>query len=358
MPRFSPRRLVVALLVAAIALLAVGAAAARSTAAPAAASFTPSSFYPSSVADAPAAKVQRSLLAAVTWRGGPIVTSTGETVAVFVSDTLPTVTPEQWAEFLVHLDHGPEISKVTVRIATLEEIQQICGARALGCYGDNQLISIGESQIDGTTPDEVVRHEYGHHIAFNRSNAPWAAIDWGPKYWASAVGVCARVKTGGAYPGDEASHYDQNPGEAWAETYRVLEERKIGILDSSWQIVSPAFFPNDTSLAAALRDVSQPWTAGTAKTFRTRFTKKGKKVWLGQVQTPLDGSVNVKAQIPRGGLYDVAVLAPNRRTVLMHAGSSGGTVRLVAGTCGQRSLYVRVTDRSGVGRVSVTVSTP
>jgi hypothetical protein len=344
------------MLVAAIAVLAAGAAAVRSTAAPE--TFTPTTFFPGVPEGVPVAKSHRPLLTAVTWRGGPIVASTGETVTVLVSDSLPTVTPEQWAEFLVQLDHGPEISSVTVRIATLDEVQQLCGARALGCYGDDQLIAVGETQLDGTTPEEVVRHEYGHHIAFYRSNPPWDAIDWGPKFWASAVGVCARVQQGSAFPGDEGTHYDQNPGEAWAETYRVLEERKVGILESSWQIVSQAFFPNDATLAAAQRDVTEPWTVGQATTSRTVFKKKGKKVWVVQVQTPLDGNLNAKVVLPRGGLYDVALLAPNRRTVLRHTVSKGGTARIVTGICGQRSLFVRVTDRSGTGRASATVSTP
>jgi hypothetical protein len=352
LPLSTPRRLVVGTLFVSIALLAACVAGVRPEAA---ASAPPRAF--GAIQDPPGATVHRSQLTAVTWRGGPIVTSTGETVTVYVSDSLPAVTPEQWAEFITHLDHGSEISKVTVRLATLDEVQQICNARALGCYGDNEVVSIGETQIDGTTPDEVVRHEYGHHIAFNRSNVPWAAVDWGPKFWASAVGVCARVRHGRAYPGDERLHYDENPGEAWAETYRVLEERKAGITNSSWQIVSQSFFPNDASLAAALRDVTQPWTAAKATTYRTRFTKKGKKVWLAQVQTTLDGNVALTARVPKG-MYDVALLSSNRRTVLAHTRSSGGTVRLSAGICGQRTLSMRVTDRSGSGPVAVTVSVP
>jgi hypothetical protein len=344
----------VSALVISITLLAAGAGAGRSEATPA----TSWAYY-GATADPTEALVHRSLsLPGVPSRGGPITTSTGETVNVFVSDSLPTVTPEQWAEFIAHLDHGSEISKVTVQIATLDEVQQICGAQALGCYGDNQLISMGETFTDGTTPEEVVRHEYGHHIAFNRANPPWAAIDWGPKYWASVVGVCKRVKHDGAYPGDEGVHYDQNPGEAWAETYRVLEERKAGIFDSKWQIVSRNFFPNEASLAAAERDVLHPWTAGTSATYRTNFTQRGKKVWLVPVQTLLDGNLNLKVTLPRAGLYDLAVLSPNRRTVMRHAVSRGGTTRIVGGICGIRSLYVRVSDRSGSGRVSVTVSTP
>jgi hypothetical protein len=42
------------------------------------------------------------------------------------------------------------------------------------------------------TPQEVVRHELGHHVAFNRLNTPWTAVNWGPKAWATDQDVCAR----------------------------------------------------------------------------------------------------------------------------------------------------------------------
>ena len=51
-------------------------------------------------------RASRLAQAAVTFRGGPITTSTGETVDVRVSDALPleTSTPEGWAEFLAAHD--------------------------------------------------------------------------------------------------------------------------------------------------------------------------------------------------------------------------------------------------------------
>ena len=156
--------------------------------------------------------------AAIAWHGGAIVTSTGETVNVLVSDSFApdAVTPEGWAEFLAKLVHGPELSSLTTYIAPLTEITQLCGTGALGCYRQNRSVALGETLPDGTTPEEVVRHEYGHHIALYRSNAPWQAIDWGPKNWASAADICARVQRNEAYPGNEDDHYAQNPGEACA----------------------------------------------------------------------------------------------------------------------------------------------
>jgi hypothetical protein len=315
------------------------------------------------IEDAPGAtfRLDRLVRTAISWRGGPITTSTGETVTVYVSDAyaVDAVTPESWAEFVAHLTHGSEISDIVIRLAPLDQVEALCQAPALGCYARDELVSIGDTLIDGTTPDEVIRHEYGHHIAFNRTNPPWQAIDWGPKYWASSINVCSKVTQGNAFPGDEGQHYDQNPGEAWAETYRLMDERKNGIVTASWDVVSSSFFPPEAALEAAERDVTQPWAAGHTSVFRRQFTKKGKKVWSISLQTPLDGNVSIAATLPKGGLYDVSLVAPNGRTVLKRGFFSGSrTKRIVASVCGQRSLFLRVTQKGTFGRVSVTASTP
>jgi hypothetical protein len=298
--------------------------------------------------------------AGITYRGGPITTSTGETVEVRVSDTLPleTSTPEGWAEFLTKLTHGPEIAQLTTYIATFDEVQEICGSRALGCYGDDQIVAPGELIAD-ISPEEVVRHEYGHHIAFHRVNTPWAAIDWGPKRWASAANVCAKVSRREAYPGDEGSNYARNPGEAWAETYRLMDERKVGITTATWQIVAPSFYPNEAALVAAEQDVVSPWTAPRT-TFSTRvFGKRTPKVWWIPLTTPLDGTLRVSATLHGRMTSEVALVATNRRTVLRRAHWIGQRVkRLESQVCGQRSLFVRVTQKGALGRVRVSVTTP
>jgi len=298
--------------------------------------------------------------AAVTWRGGPITASSGEVVHVFVSDLLPAETPETWAEFLVTLTHGPEITSLTTRLAPLEEVQQLCGAQALGCYFRNEMISLGEPLIEGgATAEEVVRHEYGHHIANHRVNTPWRALDWGPKNWSSAAGVCARVSRGEAFPGNEGRNYSLNPGEAWAETYRLMDERKVGITTASWEIISQSFFPGEPALAAAERDVLSPWTAGQKVVHRRVFGKGTKKVWWIPVATPLDGNLKVSATLPRNGLHEVALVSGNRQNVIRRAQWTGQRVKSAATTvCGQRSLFLRVTQAGGLGRVTVTVSTP
>jgi hypothetical protein len=297
--------------------------------------------------------------APIAWRGGAIVASTGETVNVLVSDSFApeAVTPESWAEFLVKLVHGPELASLTTYIAPLDEIRLLCGSGALGCYRQNRSVALGESLPDGTTPEEVVRHEYGHHVALYRTNPPWEAIDWGPKNWASAEDICARVVRKEAYPGDEDEHYAQNPGEAWAETYRLMDERKAGITTATWPIIAPSLYPTEAALVAAEKDVVQPWTAGTRSVFRKSVAKD--KTWWIPLTTPLDGQLAVTARLPRGGEHRVELMAANRRTLLKRGAAAGAGVRRIRSTvCGQRSLFVRVSQRGKPGLVTVVAATP
>ena len=174
----------------------------------------------------------------------------------------------------------------------------------------------GETAFD-TSPQEIARHEYGHHIAFHRSNAPWDAIDWGPKRWASAANICARVTRKEAYPGDEGSNYARNPGEAWAEVYRLTDERKAGITTATWPIIAPSFYPDAPALDAAELDVVQPWTAPRTTSFTHVF---GKKDLQGLVDTALDSArrrCRISATVPERGIIDVALVAPNRRTIVV-----------------------------------------
>jgi hypothetical protein len=358
---FSRLRLAAVLLAGGLLAVAL-AGATRSDAAGASGIATPTQARSIDAQPGTALRADRLAAAAVSWRGGPITTSTGEVVEVFVSDTLPveTVTPEYWAEFLAKLTHGPELASVTSYHAPIAEVRELCGARALGCYSRNTMVSIAEpAPIDGTTPEEVVRHEYGHHIALYRDNSPWRAIDWGPKRWATVATVCPKVTRGQAYPGDEGSNYSLNPGEAWAEVYRLLEERRAGITTSSWQIIAPSFFPDDPALQAAEQDVLQPWTKGAVAGFRKTFAKRTPKVWWIPLTTPLDGNLRITAALPKGGQHEVALVAANRKTVLRRALWAGQRAkRIDTAVCGQRSLFIRVTQAGALGRVSVSAATP
>jgi hypothetical protein len=315
------------------------------------------SFDSGPVAPVPASKMARALPAL---RGGPVTASTGEVVDVRVSDLLPaTVTPENWAEFMVGLVHGPELASLTAYVVTYDEMQDVCGRNALGCYSAHQMIVPGEVTPDGTTPEEIIRHEYGHHVAFNRVNTPWVAVDWGPKYWASSANVCARVARREAFPGNQGSNYPSNPGEAWAETYRLLDERKDGITTGTWPIIAPSFYPTEAALLAAERDVVQPWTASTTTVFTHQFPKVARKVWWIRLATPLDGELRIAATLPKGGEYDVALVGANRTTVLQRAQWASQRVkRLATNVCGTRAAFLRVTRSGSPGRARVSVTKP
>ena len=240
---------------------------------------------------------------------------------------------------------------------TFDEVQEICGTRALGCYARDQLVAPGEAVLD-TSAEEVLRHEYGHHIAAHRLNDPWAAIDWGPKRWASAANVCARVTRKEAYPGDEGSNYPLNPGEAWAEVYRLVDERKAGITTATWPIIAQSFFPDAGDLAAGAG--RPPALGGAAHASLHEDVREEGRTRL--VDPARDAA---RRQCPRerdrpdaGSTVDVALVGANRQTVLRRAGWVGQRVKSLDGSiCGQRSLFVRVTQTGLLGRVRVSVTT-
>jgi hypothetical protein len=152
-----------------------------------------------------------------------------------------------------------------------------------------------------------------------------------------------------AYPGDEGSNYARNPGEAWAEVYRLTDERKAGITTATWPIIAPSFYPDAPALDAAELDVVQPWTA--PRTPRSRvFGKKTAKVWWIPLSTPLDGDAD---QRHRSGTRHRRRRArrfepPDDRS----ARAMGEPARQAArgSICGQRSLFVRVTETGLQGR--------
>jgi hypothetical protein len=294
------------------------------------------------------------------WWGHTYTASTGETVNVSISDSYPAddVVGQSWADFFAGLVHGSELQLLHVFVGTLAEVQQMCGSpHTFGCYGGNIMLVIGEPS-GGIDPKDVAAHEYGHHVASNRVNAPWVAVDWGTKRWASYAGICARVAQGTAFPGDEDTHYRLNPGEAFAEAYRALNQAKSGSA-LSWPVVDSSFFPDSTALQAVEEDVVHPWTTATSKDVQARFTVNGSKVWKLVVPTPLDGQFDAVLSIPKGRLYNMSLLAADGITVLAGGLWSGTDQKKLSYTiCGQRSLVMRVTRIGLAGRFTIRYTQP
>ena len=290
--------------------------------------------------------------------GGRYTTSTGESVRVIASDSFPvdeTVT-QAWADYLASLVHGPELARVSLYLAPSTEVQAVCGADALACYSAaRELIVAPRDNAPGApTAQAIVAHEYGHHIARNRANPPWDTLRYGTKRWASRIGVCSRTAAGTLYPGGGGFRYRLDPGEGFAESYRVLNEVRAGQPESAWQIVDTSLHPDSLALAALEQDVLSPWTGPTTIAQSGSFRIRGRPLASIPLRTPLDGKIVVRLTAPaklqlRLSLYDTA-----RREVVATGGRKLETI-----ICGQRSLVVRVTRQApAAGRFSLSVSAP
>ena len=92
------------------------------------------------------------------------------------------------------------------------------------------------------------------------------------------------------------SVYLFNPGEVFAETYRLMNERKAGIPETPWRVVDESLQPNDHDLTLVEQDVMQPWSANHTVTIAGRFAARGSSVRSFNVATPLDGAFTASVQ--------------------------------------------------------------
>jgi hypothetical protein len=293
--------------------------------------------------------------------GGPVTAADGETVTVYAQDAILAAEPgaqQRWADVLAGLLHGPEIARVTLLVGTLERVQRICGVGAYGCYNSRSgtIVAIGQD-VRSISAQAVVTHEYGHHVANSRSNAPWPAVDWGTKRWASYLGVCAKSQNGQLAPGDEGERYELNPGEAFAEDYRVLNERRAGLPETPWQVVAPALYPDQGALDALALDVTAPWAGNTAVTYTGSLGPRA--VGRGfRIATPNDGNFTATLTAPAGAKLALRLVDTATGAAIQGRAASPGVQRVNASVCGQRLLQVQVKRLSGSGSFTVAVSKP
>jgi hypothetical protein len=289
--------------------------------------------------------------------GGTYPTSTGETVRVTVSDRYPVDEglARGWAEYVASLLHGPEIARVTLHLASFNEVQFVCGLDALACYNfQRELITAPRDDIpDGPSAQAIVAHEYGHHITRNRLNPPWDPLTHGTKRWASRIGVCAGVGAGRLFPGGLGPRYRLDPGEVFAESYRLLNELRAGRPETTWDIVDASLRPNAAALAALEQDVVDPWTRPTVERRSSSFRPRGTATRSFPLATSLDGRLVITLRAPAKMRLRVTLYDTRRKKIL----ATGGR-RLQANVCGHRSLSVRVSRQAGAGRFSLSVSKP
>jgi hypothetical protein len=290
---------------------------------------------------------------AFAWGGSyPTGDAYGSSVTINVSDSYPVdqALPQDWATYLGSLVHGTEMSRLTLDLGTADEVRAVCGPQALACYDpDSETIeATPDDQLDAPPAKEIVTHEYGHHVANNRSNAPFVAESYGTKRWASYEQICKGTIAGSVHPGDEGSNYGTNSGEAFAESYRVLNLAKQGNSTPDWGIVSRMFYPDAKALALLEQDVADPWRGPTVTHTHGSFGYgTTRRIDVG---TPLDGTLVARLHAPTKSRMQL--LAFNGATLV----GRGTTIKLQI--CGARKLTLKVERTSGSGAFTVDVSKP
>lgn len=282
--------------------------------------------------------------AALAWGGSyPTGDTGGTSVQIQMSDAYPVdeSVPQAWATFLGTLVHGPELAKLTLRLAPVDEVEQTCGADSLACYDPRSetIVASPDDQPGSPPAHEIVIHEYGHHIANNRSDAPYRAEDYGTKRWASYENICALVAAGQLAPGNEAFDYSINPGEAFAEAYRVLNLTRENAAPITWALVEHALYPDATALALLQEDILDPWTGPTARHLHGSFGYGTARTFV--VPTPLDGTFTARFHAPTGS--QMRLVVSDGTNVI----TRGGSIHL--NVCGERHLVLRVVRPSGRG---------
>ena len=293
-----------------------------------------------------------------------IPTKEGYSVSVSFSTGVPVnqELAQSYVAFLDALPHGAELGKLRMVIADQGEVATLCGGDEsdgiLACYGSRGMqMIVPSSGLETTTEDGgyttayVLTHEYGHHVAANRKNQGFEAIDYGPKFWASYELVCDRALGNKLFPGDEGRSYLRNPGEAWAEAYA-----RLTFPDQPWTFTS-LLRPDATALDAARRDVLTPWTKNASQTFIMAGSRSTQSF---QVPLTLDGRVSAIVRGRSGA--NVGVKVTSGRQKVGHSDARGArnqwTLRSGCRERATETLTFKVTRTSGSGPVTLLVSYP
>jgi hypothetical protein len=285
----------------------------------------------------------------------------GRSVEITVSPLCNALTcqdadPQAIASFLGTLPHGDEMNLLNVDLEPAIELASTCGSGdAQACYfSDQNLMAINGNDTaapDGASRAYVIAHEYGHHLANHRNNAPFdnPAIDWGPKNWASFARVCQGVRAGRYFPGNESSHYFQNPGEAFAESFA---HNRFPSDPVPWEW--PDFpDPHAGAFPAIQTDALDPWNGPTTDTRRGRFPRKQKRKRRTKVnrkvkrfETPRDGDMKITLNGADRADLALKLLGSDGR-LLAQSDGVGSREQVSFQICGERHLtaIVRRHDR-------------
>jgi len=206
------------------------------------------------------------------------------------------------------------------------------------------------------------------------------ALDTGAKRWSTYEHVCQGTRQGRLFPGDEANHYWDNPGEGFAESNAHLNFPDVSV---PWGY-NPLLHPTQASLAKLQTDITSPWSGPTTVTWNGSLWPQRGNPAERRFATPLDGQVEIDLSGPVGTNYDLYVLGDKlplsrhlreryrrlhrkhhrlrrlrpRRRVVSRAVSGGSNEKIELNLCGQSAIHVEVRRRSGSGPFTVSVTRP
>lgn len=277
----------------------------------------------------------------------PINDGSGDSISVDVTaacqETCTDADPQQIANFVGTLLHGNEVSLLTVELDTPYQLTIDCGYGAEACYysGENRIAISGNNYVeaDSVSREFVLAHEYGHHVAQHRHvPRPFpAAINWGTERWATQEHVCQGKRSGSFYPGDEGSHYYEDPGEAFAESYAF---NRFPDAQVKWAWVG-ALKPDPGAFKAIQSDVLSPWHPHRKLLVKGRLSAQGRPIVSHKFSTPLDGKVSVRLQ--GAGSHSYELMLRNRVGKRLRGSHGVDLGREVSYTvCGQAHLQAAV----------------
>jgi len=180
--------------------------------------------------------------------------------------------------------------------------------------------------------------------------------------------VCSSVSAGHLFPGaEDTEHYFLNPGEAFAETYRVLNEQKLGLAVEPWDIVTTSLYPDATALSLLEQDVLTPWSANTTQRLTAKLNANVRRQTF-KLSTPYDGALSV---VPRqvGSANVTVTLLAKGAVIKTRSFARAQGASLSTSVCGLRQYTLRVQTAPTVTKktkkpaplrttVTLSVSTP
>jgi len=281
-------------------------------------------------------------------------TADGLSVEVTVSSAYPydPAADQKLVDFLASREHGYELGSLRVYVGTPTEVARLCRSEhAVACYAtaEDRVYVAGET-VHGVPVEYALTHEYGHHLASWRSNAPWEALDWGAKYWASEMRVCSQVARGRLFPGNQGAHYLEDPGEAFADGYAHLHFRS-----SPWQY-TPILRPGRDAYKAIRRDVLRPWTGPRSRTLRGRLGR-GRGARSMRLRLTLDGDVTARLDAAPGLRAAVELESDQFASGETLSGGQAFGVEWCR-RAERETVTVRVRRRSGSGPFALRLSYP